>query len=95
VGIRRKIMEKELHCFDNDYDTVVAYSKEDAQIVYHEYIGSSKMDECEIDDWDQISDDAVLKIDVEGNYNLEDVVSKTAREWILENGRGFLCSTEY
>lgn len=84
-------MSRKLSCFTNDYDTVVAYSVEDAKEICKVQCDCVE-DEIE---WQEIPDDEVLKIDVNGSYNPEDLVSKTAKEWAEENGRGYLCCTEY
>jgi effector-binding domain-containing protein len=98
--LMEEIMSRKLNCFTNGYDTVVAYSMEDAQEVCKEQCNCVECKEqcnCVEDDieWQEIPDDEVLKIDVNGSYNPEDLVSKTAKEWAEENGRGYLCCTEY
>jgi hypothetical protein len=72
-------------------DTVIAEDIRDVQKVIEELHGSW---ESEDDDWGEVKDESeVITIhNFDGNGA---VLSKTAGEWIVSEGRGFLCSTEY
>lgn len=81
-------MESKLHVFRNDCDWYVAISPEDAAQACQEVTG---LDPDEIDAFRPLDDDSDLLIrDDDGNKTV-----KTCAEWARENGRGFLCSTEW
>ncbi len=82
----------ELQIYENGTDTVIAHSPEDAVHAWEEANGVSYHDACAggPDDW-TLTDGPLLRIsdDDGGSETL------TLDEWITEEGRGFLCSTEF
>ena len=71
-------------------DTVVAASPEDAWIVWAEHLGEHPDGYQDSYKWEALAPEAPLTIrDDDGR------VTKTCAEWTRENGRGFLCSTEW
>ena len=85
-----------LSVWTNEVDTVVAYDALDAQQVVAEQIGCT-LEEYQRDYGDeyyrQLSPSAVIKICDDCGYRDKPPVAKSAAEWI-EEGRGFLASTE-
>lgn len=90
-------MSEDLHVWHNGYDWVVAKDEADARAVEHEMIGDpcthDDTCDCEGDGWDQVPDEAPLKI-ATGEDGAPPIVTKTCAEWVKDEGRGFLCSTE-
>jgi len=86
--------EKRLRVFADDYVTVIAYDEWDATAVYEDFCGSKLLLD-ELPGWDEVADEAVITIQMEDARDDGEKVTKRAREWIAESGRGFLCSTEY
>lgn len=82
-----------LGVYRNDViDWVIAESPEDATRVWEECMGDT-WENCTGDDppeWVRLPDDHALRIDNDGT-----IVEKTCAEWVREQGRGFLGSTEY
>ena len=75
-------------------DWVVAESAEDARAVANEHTGGPGDDDDEIpagDEWEAEPDDKVLSIHGDEGGTEE----KTCAVWVAQNGRCFLCSTEY
>lgn len=71
-------------------DTVIAEDIRDVRRVMESHAGSWESNDG---DWRVIEDDKLIKIhNVTGH---EDIVEKTADEWVKAEGRGFLCSTEW
>lgn len=86
---------QELHVYSSECDWVIAYSPEDARIAYDESLGMPREDD---DEFTLCDDSAELSILTDENSNISDsgtAVKKTMREWVVSQGRGFLCSTEY
>lgn len=80
-----------LNVYKNETDWVVAESKEDASKVWCETSGAEFFDENWQGEWEMMDPASTISIiDDEGKK-----VTKTCQEWIAENGRGFLCSTEW
>lgn len=84
----------ELQLWTNDYDTVVAESAKEAAELMLRQCGADQED---IDTycWEEFElhekqGDAELTIVID-----DEPVKKTVRDWIAENGKGLLCSTEY
>lgn len=88
----------ELHVFANDVEWVVAESLEDVEPAMKESIGAVYGPEDEIEWW-QPNDDFGLTIWMNGEEISDGLIGvpvrKTCRKWADEQGRGFLCSTEY
>jgi hypothetical protein len=81
-----------LHVWHDGYDWVVAESAEDAVDVECD-ITSNRLSDYDPDEWQQLPDDKPLKIvDWDGNGTDRE---QPCAAWVAENGRGFLCSTEY
>ena len=91
--------EKSLHVFEGEDECVVAYDNDDAWQVLFEFTGNNMSDFCDKEDfatfWTMLPDDSIMKIDVEGDDRIEDVVEKTCAEWTKINDRGYLCSLNY
>lgn len=85
-----------LSVYRNDViDHVIAESEEDALAVLLETgcYGSSADDLTETATvFERVPDDKVIAIDMQDGGPKQ---FKTAAEWIAQEGRGFLCSTEY
>jgi len=80
-----------LGVWHNGYDTVVAFSAEDAMAICEELSGEASEDEaC---DWTRHADDDLIPIFNGGPG--ETRLELSAIDWTIYNGRGFLCSTEY
>lgn len=81
----------QLSIYENDCDTVIAYSPEDAMAVWEDHIGDSyTADEYgTVDDWTPRKGES-LRIHFDG-----DIQTRTHAEWIDKEGRSFLCSTEF
>ena len=78
-----------LYVWSDKTDWVIAESLEDVREVLREHRCD---DDIIIEDFAKLPDDNVIVIgDEDGVLK----TSKTAAEWAAENGRGFLCSTEY
>ena len=77
---------------NNVIDWVIAESPEDAARAWEEHMGVSWDDATDDGppEWVRLPDDQVLRINEEGT-----VVEKTCAEWVRDQGRGFLGSTEY
>lgn len=80
-----------LHCYADDSDHVIAYSPEDADAVWREYVGEPH-DETEHGRWVLCNPHATLHIDFDDGWGGQE---KTIAEWIAEFGRSFLCSENY
>ena len=82
----------ELRIYENDCDTVIAYSPEDAVAVWDESIGDSYLADGygAVDDWTLRQGNTLRITDPD-----EARAVRTHSEWIAKEGRGFLCSTEY
>lgn len=89
-------MGQVLKVFTDGTDKVVALDLFDARLVWEEFHGSTFEGEgMMLDDWRQLPEDDPITI---MNYNdggPSDKLTKTAAEWSVFNGRGFLCSTEF
>lgn len=88
--------ELRAYCIDG-VDTFIARDLEDLSATIQEHYGDSWEEMCGTHLFDtareQLEPDKVLKIvnvPVEGETK-----TQTVAEWIAENGRGFLCSTEW
>ena len=100
-----------LHCFTDGTDTYVAFDIPDAIEVWKEMTGekyrSDDYDDfepiqdktiikigCETDDFDDMKKDRPLFSEL-GQGKTYPFISAPAWAWALNNGRGFLCSTEW
>lgn len=86
-----------LQLWTNDYDTFVAESAEEAVKLMCEMVGEpieSYTGEGEFELHEKQDNDE-LTIVIENEEGVEGPVTKTVREWIDQNGKGLLCSTEY
>ena len=81
--------DKQLRMYTDDYDTVIAYSPEDATAAWCEHIGPGA-DPSHLE-WDEKH--TPLTADIEGRTNGAETHPPAV--WIERFGRGFLCSTEY
>lgn len=87
--------EQTLHVFtgSDGTDTVVAFSADDAWSVWEEHTGEKRGDYTDVE-WIRRQDDHELSIMPEPEAS-KDKTTKTCRQWADDNGRGFLCSTEW
>ena len=96
-----------LRAYTDDHDTYVAFSGQDADKAYEEFVGDPR-DQADSDPWEGISLFGKLNVYSEDklrHYPLFAKVKKNeygginisapAWAWVFDNGRGFLCSTEY
>ncbi len=86
------------HVFFNEVtDWFIAESGEEAQALCRQYHIDNKTgcdeDEMGLDFW-QEDDDKIIGIVPDEDQSLP-AVKKTCRAWAMDNGKGFLCSTEY
>jgi hypothetical protein len=83
-----------LHAFIIGPDTYIAYDEDDAWACMEEQTGIKRdSDDYEGEVAVRVADDMPLRILLEeGRPEAE---TKTAAEWCAQEGRGFLCSTEY
>lgn len=80
-----------LHAWTDDIDTVIAESFDDAWAVWCEYFGEKRENYKNDNGFSRLSRDLKWTItDSKGNTK-----TQTIRRWIIEQGRGFLSSTEY
>lgn len=78
-----------LYVWTDKTEWVVASTIEDVREVLREH---RREDDIVLGDFAKLPDDKLITIvDEDGVLK----TSKTAAEWAAENGRGFLCSTEY
>lgn len=94
----------ELRVFTNDTDTVVAADLADAQRVVEAHYGVTfEQEGWSLDEWCEVPGDKLITIRDDdrviwrpvGDTGSDGRETKTAAEWAMSNGRGFLCSTEY
>lgn len=82
----------ELYVFTDDEEYhIIGYDVEDVWKIWEES-SREKREDYEIE-WRQLLDDKKLKIDLDGNY--DNWTEKTCGEWILQEGRGYLCCSDY
>lgn len=81
--------DSNLYVWTDKVEWVVASSLDDVREVLRQYRGD---DDIIIENFVKLPDDKAIVI---GDENGALKTSKTAAEWAAENGRGFLCSTEY
>ena len=82
--------------FTNDTDTVVAVDLADAQRVVEAHYGATfEQEGWSIDEWREVPADEPITICNLHDRGSDDRATKTAAEWAAEDGRGFLCSTEW
>jgi hypothetical protein len=91
----------DLHVWeDSDCVWVVAADARDAAIAYAEFCGYDDPagqiglpgTYINPDDWGMVPDDSELEID-RGDEGI-DLETQTCAQWVAEQGRGFLCTTE-
>lgn len=83
-----------LHLWQFGPDKVVATDEADVRAVMRGIVGEASLNSDYDDDEPDLIDDDRL-ITIFNAYDDGEKVTKSAREWADENGRGFLCSTEY
>jgi hypothetical protein len=79
-----------LHVFTDDTDWVIAESAQHAL----DEIRAMHGDDHETT-MRELPDDQALRIHWDGDSPNAQRVTKTCREWVEQEGEGFLCSTEY
>ncbi len=87
-----EVANKCLRLWSNGTDTVVASSPDDATAAYVELTGASPLDDDGVCEWVVVDESKVIPINMDDGAG--DKVTRTAAEWAVWNGRGFLCSTE-
>ena len=82
--------------FTNGTDTVVAENLIDvAEVLTNHYGSTMEQEGWTLDEWGQVDDNTpIVSRNVNGN-GYDDKATRTAAEWAAQNGRGFLCSTEW
>ena len=91
---------KALHVFDDDVDKVVAYSPDDAWLVWCAETGSDPEEDGAARFFQMPDDETIFIWCIDGkpceHGELGGAPIKlTCREWADRVGRGFLCSSEY
>lgn len=85
----------ELRVFTNGTDTVVAIDIADVQRVVESHYGVTfEQEGWSLDEWEEVPGNEPVKIRYDGAEALAYDI-KTAADWAVSYGRGFLCSTEY
>lgn len=89
-----------LHVYtdENGVDTVIAYDEQDAKLVWEETTGTKWDEEFDANEgFVQRDDDDELSIYMDEDCVREDanLTKMTCKEWAKQEGRCFLCSTEY
>jgi hypothetical protein len=82
-----------LKCYYDGSDYVIAYSEEDASLIWEKFHGPGTIHESRIDKefkWERIPNSKRLKINFDEHqpYNKKQTISI----WIKEIGRAWLCS---
>lgn len=91
---------KTLHVFrdNNEIDCVIAESAEDAMKVLCEHAGGKPEDYPDTT-FEQMPDDQMLTIMWEDKHDIPpgepEKMRLTCADWVKQEGRSFLCSTEY
>lgn len=80
--------EPMLGVWTEDYMTVIAHSLEDVYDVLHEECGLNKEESAELE-WRKMGVHEELSVD----YTFA-VITKEADDWVLMNGRGWLCGQD-
>jgi hypothetical protein len=111
VKIKPLFRIQRLHIFTDGRDTYIAFDPLDAVEAWKELTGEKSRSEYDEpfelipdkeiikigsdDDWDEFVQRSPVfsKIHKHPDYNPE--IAAPAWAWILQNGRGFLCSTEW
>lgn len=84
----------ELKLWFNGADTFVARDEEHARELMLEHIGIGADDDVPpVENWHHRI--GTITIHIEHDIGDTTPVTKTAEEWIRDNGAGFLCSTEH
>jgi hypothetical protein len=86
---------RELKCFENEREYIIAYSSDDAWDIWCEYMGEKKEDYCGIsmeENWDTVGGDCMFTIYKDDSHTEKETM--TIDEWIKKMGRGPLCSGE-
>ena len=103
----RKVKDPcKLRMFHNGIDWVIAYSLEDVKKIINEQYGPLNDDEVEGDGWREMKPHETFTMMLESvdDFNADYVPSSaqriisaraSVREWIENNGRGWLASTEF
>lgn len=90
---------RKLHCFRSYTDHVIAYDEEDAFAViaetYGELDAADWRKQVENGEWEWAKRDPAMLLKFNEKSDEHPGVEKTIGEWILQEGRGFLCSTEW
>jgi hypothetical protein len=106
--IRIKVKIQSLHLFSDDDDTYVAFDADDAEQCYFEHVGEKRINNFGVLNFEKISDWTRARINFEKKEDFYPLFSKLINKpdgvvvvdawawaWVLYNGRGFICSTEY
>lgn len=85
-----------LSVFTNGVDTVVARDLADVQTVVEAQYGSTfEQEGWSLDEWEQVASDKDITICNISNRGSDAKLTMTAAKWAAQEGRGFLCSTEW
>lgn len=92
----QSMSDTKLRVFTNDTDTVVAVDLTDAQrVVEAQYGHTFEQEGWTLDDWGEVDERKPITIRNLNGNGWDDAATKTAAEWVVSHGRGFLCSTEW
>jgi hypothetical protein len=80
-----------LHCYEIGPDTVIARDPEDVRVVLVECYGDDALGDYKDDEPRELPEGKMLGVRDDDGV----VTRKPVSEWIAENGRGLLCSTEF
>jgi len=86
-----------LHVFEmtSGPDWVVAADVDDAWAVWSEHTGEKREDYEDSDGWEQLDDASDVRIAEDLSADALVWNTKTCAQWAADEGRCFLCSTEY
>lgn len=86
----------QLCVFTNRTDTVIAADLADVQRVVEQHYGATfEQEGWSLDEWSAVTRTKLITVRNAHGEAWDDMETKTAAEWAVSNGRGFLCSTEW
>jgi hypothetical protein len=85
------------HVYTNVTDFIVAESLDECWQLFEKHTGERRVDYEEGDPFGRLVDEMPIKILCENGRPSDsgEFATKTAAEWVAQEGKGFLCSTEY
>lgn len=82
-----------LKVYTNDVEHIIGEDLDDVREVLVDLYGDDN--DFDADDWREVDRESSLTVDFHEDAPERGKETKTVREWIVEMGRGLLCSTEY